>query len=401
MISDGVVVIGAGQAGFELARALRSAGYDEPIRLVSDESGLPYQRPPLSKGFLAGQVAAHDLLLADDRFFPDNRIEIVAGKAVNLELTGRRIVLADGRRLSFDHIVFATGARNRLFKGVRAHSALHSIRTHADAMRLGDRMRTRDDIAIVGAGFLGLEAASTWALQGKNVIVLEAQDRVMARGSSAAVSAFFASKLGALGVRLELGLQRLRLESAGPESVRMSWGGGTLDADVVLTSIGVLPNTELAAAAGLPCDNGILVDEFLNVGEARNIFAIGDCARFPSRHFDGMTRLESVQNAVEQAQTVAAAIAGERRPYRSVPWFWTEQAGAVLQIVGDIRGDEAALIGEPADEEFSAFHFRCGALIGAESVNMRRVHMRARRLIGNNENLSPSKVRELFAHESA
>lgn len=383
--ATGVLIIGGGQAGFELARSLRSLGYNETIRIVAGEDDLPYQRPPLSKSFLAGELDRTGLHFAAEKFFTESNIELVQGPAAVVDLKTRTVATAIGAALNYDHLVFATGARNRILPGTENISGLHAIRTLADAGRLVDSIMSAKNIMVIGAGFLGLEVASTLAISGQTVHVVEAQGRVMARTSSPAVSAYFERKISALGVRIDVGRRGIAIDYDGSCITGVRWAGGAAKPDVLLACIGVVPNEELAQAAGIPCANGICVNEHLEVPSVPNVYAIGDCASFPSRHFGGMTRLESVQNAVDQAASVARSILGDRSPYTSVPWFWSEQGKSKLQIVADCRGDAELMIGSPESNQFTIFHFRDDRLIGAESVNQPKEHMRARRLLREGE----------------
>lgn len=391
-----VVVAGAGQGAFQLAASLRQDGFDGRIVIVGDEAAPPYQRPPLSKAFLMGNTAAADLAFRPEAFYRDNRVELILGERVaGIDRAAREVALGSGGRLSFDHLVLAVGARNRPLPAEGTDlDGVFFLRTLADAERLKARIGNVGEAVVVGAGFIGLEFAAVAAKHGIKVAVLEVAPRVMARAVCPAVSDAFDAAHRAMGVDLRYGVGAGRiLGSGGRVEAVETTTGERLGADLVVIGIGVLANDELAAEAGLATANGILVDEALATADPA-ISAIGDCAVHPSRFTDRPVRIESVQNAVDQAKAVAARLVGKAAgAYAAVPWFWSDQGAHKLQTAGLAMGaDAVALRGDPAGMRFSAFLFRDGRLVGVESVNRPGDHMAARRLLAGGPSLTPAEA---------
>jgi 3-phenylpropionate/trans-cinnamate dioxygenase ferredoxin reductase component len=388
-----VVIVGAGQGGLETAAALRAAGHNGRVVLVGDEPGLPYQRPPLSKALLAGEANAGDVVLRPAAFFAEHEIELLAGRrVVSLDRSRFRARLDDGAELEYDHLVLATGARNRrlTLPGADLDGVL-ALRTVADAIELRERLAQTEDLTIIGAGFIGLEVASVARAAGVAVTVFEIAPRPMARMLSEPVSRFFTARHRERGVELRLadGVQRIIGERGCVTGV-VDGAGRRWPAQLVLAAVGIEPNDELAAGAGLAVARGVCVDEWLVSGD-QAIYALGDCARFPSRFSAAPVLLESVQNASAQARAVAARIAGGDGGYDAVPWFWSDQAGVRLQIAGlTARSDETVVIGELETARFSSLCFTDGRLRGVESVGRPGDHVAARRLLAGGSALSPA-----------
>ncbi|MGW2025699.1 NAD(P)/FAD-dependent oxidoreductase [Streptomyces decoyicus] len=386
MAAPSVVVIGAGQAGSDTAAALRSQGFGGRITLVGAEGVLPYQRPPLSKQFLAGTRSGTDLALRPASFHTAQDIEFVGqDPAVRLDRAGARVVLASGRSLGYQHLVLALGARPRRLRvpGAGLDGVL-TLRTLADAGRLRDRMRDAGHLLVIGGGFVGLEVAATARAAGLEVTVVEAGARLLARSVSGAMSAHLLAEHRVHGVRVLLSREVTALRGDGAGHVREAEldGGERIAADLVVVGIGALPEVGPAADAGLAVDDGILVDAFLRTGDPA-VHAVGDCARFPSPHTGRPVRLESVQNAADQARCVAATLCGTPRPYTALPWFWTEQYGLRLQIAGLGDGhDRVVTVGDPSTGRFSLLCYRGRQLLATESVNQPADHMITRRLMG-------------------
>lgn len=367
-----VVIVGAGQAGFQTAFSLRAEGYSGRITLIGEETHLPYQRPPLSKGFLLGKQAIESATLRPESFYAAQRIELISGDpAIGIDRASHGVNLASGARVDYEKLVLATGARVRRLPGL---SALY-LRTHEDAVELKQRLDNAASVAVIGGGFIGLEVAAAASALGKKVTVFEMQDRLMPRCVSPIVSEFFRVVHTANGVEIVLGAH-----AVAPQ------------ADLVVAGVGVLPNSELARDTGLPIGNGIVVDPHLRTGD-ENIFAIGDCAEHPN-HFAGTrTRLESVQNAVDQAKVAAENIAGREGSYRATPWFWTDQFDIKLQMAGLSGGaDLEALRGEPASHKFSVFYFKNARLIAVDSINRPGEHLAARKLLAAGAILTPEQA---------
>lgn len=390
-----IVIAGGGQAGFQTAMSLRQNGFDGRILLVGDEPGLPYQRPPLSKAYLTGDMSREGLDLRPATFFTKEQIELIADCVDSVDRQARRVTLRAGGTLAYDHLVLATGARNRLLNIEGADSAgVHLLRTAADAERLRAALAGAQRAVVIGAGFIGLEIAAGLRKRGIDVTVLEALDRVMARAVTPELSVYFARYHAENGTRLLFKTGAVRLTQSGGhvDGVEIS-DGAVLPADLVVIGVGVAPNVELAASAGLPVDNGIVVDKHLLTADP-HISAIGDCAAFPSIDAGRRVRLESVQNAVDQARCVAARLTGRPHAYGAVPWFWSDQGTLKLQMVGLTQGwTDTVVIGDPAAASFSVLCFAGSRLIGIESVNRPADHMAGRRLLAGATSLTPEMAR--------
>lgn len=377
-----VVIVGSGQAGVETAAALRHHEFAGTITVVGDEPDLPYQRPPLSKEFLKS-VEDASLPLRGEAFYDQNAITMLLGRRVELiDRAARTVLLDDGQRLDYDHLVLATGARNRMppVDGIDTIDTLE-LRTLADARRLTGRLDQLRHVTVIGGGFIGLEVAALMRQRDIEVDVVEAADRLMGRVVSPVMSDWFLRFHESIGVRVRLVTMASAVERRA-DGVAVSLSDGErIETGAVLVAAGVVPNVELAAAAGLAVDNGIVVDETLLTGDPA-ISAIGDCALHPNRFGVGMTRLESVQNAVDQGKCVAARITGQEVAYDSLPWFWSHQGKAKLQIAGlAVGADDFVTRGNPDDGRFSVLVYRDGRLIAVESVNMPADHMASRRIL--------------------
>jgi 3-phenylpropionate/trans-cinnamate dioxygenase ferredoxin reductase subunit len=395
MAAATVAIVGAGQAGFQAAASLRQDGFAGRIVLIGDEPVAPYQRPPLSKSYLAGESGLDELWLRPDSFYAKQEIELIAGEAVTaIDRAGRRLQLASGVELPWDHLVLATGARFRplAVPGAELDGVL-PLRTLADADVLRERLDEAREIVVVGAGFIGLEFASVAIARGAAVHIIEVTHHPMGRVVSAPISRFFTDAHRRWGAEVSLGTGVSCILGAGGRVTGVeTTDGRRLPADMVLICIGVIPNAELAGEAGLAVDNGIVVDECL-VTEDPAILAIGDCANFPTPFALGRVRLESVQNAVDQGRCVAAHIAGHPAPYDKVPWFWSDQGDLKLQIAGITTGHDASVLrGNPESGHFSVFCYRSGRLIGVESVSQTADHVVARRLLAGDPGLTPEQA---------
>ncbi|TWF80388.1 3-phenylpropionate/trans-cinnamate dioxygenase ferredoxin reductase subunit [Pseudonocardia hierapolitana] len=395
--SERVVVIGAGHAGVQAADALRAGGHDGPITLVGGEPVLPYQRPPLSKEHLAPGGTPVPLPLRAERFFADRRIDLRTGvTATALDRTSRTVLLDDGAALPYDVLVLATGAANRVPAVPGADLAgIHALRTLGDAQALRAGLSRARSVLVVGAGFVGLEVAAAARAHGPAVTVLEAADRPLARALSREAAGHVAEVHRRAGTDLRLGEAVAAFTGRrGRVTGAVSSAGTEYRADLVLVGTGVAPRTALAAAAGLPVVDGIVVDECLRTPDPA-IYAVGDCASHPSVHTGTRIRLESVQNATDQGRHVAAAILGGARPYTGVPWFWSHQGALKLQIAGvRLPGDENVLCGDPATGRFSVCRFRDGRLVVVESLNRPADHMAARRLLAAGRSPEPGRLRD-------
>src|SRR4029077_3710758 len=389
-----VVIVGAGHAGFQLAASLRQHGFAEPIALLNDESHLPYQRPPLSKAYLKGTGGADRLMFRPGKFFRDQKIELIADRAVSIDRGAHKLSLGSGSALDYSHLVLATGARNRLLDIPNANlDSVRYLRTLDESEALRHLIGTGQRVVVIGAGFIGLEFAATARAKGLEVDVVELGTRVMARAVTAEISEFFQSSHTAAGIRIHLGVQVTRIESDGSKVTGVSLSDGRhMQADLVVVGVGVLPNVELAANAGLPVAAGIVVDEHLSTADP-DISAIGDCALYVSQRFGGSLRLESVQNATDHARCVAARLTGDARTYDGLPWFWSDQGDDKLQIAGLTTGyDRVAVRGDRTQRSFSAFCYKSGQLVGIESINRASDHVFGRRVLAMNRSIEPEQA---------
>jgi 3-phenylpropionate/trans-cinnamate dioxygenase ferredoxin reductase component len=389
MTSDGVLIVGAGQAGFQVAASLRAEGYEGPVTLIGDEPNLPYQRPPLSKGFMSGKQNIEATALRPLAFYQSHRIELMTGARVTeIDPVGSAVRLASGHQFPYGTLVLAVGARNRKLpiKGADLDGVCY-LRTDAEAVNIQQRMENARDVVIVGGGFIGLELAAAARTLGKAVHVLEIQPRLMPRVVSPILSDFYRDVHRGQGVQISLGTGVSEIVGHQGEATTVVLSDGSVwPADLVLVGVGVVPNVELAVGAGLGVSNGIVVDERLRTGN-ENIYAVGDCTDHPNPFADpmagGRARIESVQNAVDQAKCVAAAIMGRAEDYRAVPWFWTDQFDIKLQMAGLSGGyGQVVMRGEPESRKFSVFYFRNGRLAAIDSVNRPGDHLAGRKLIG-------------------
>lgn len=383
-MQEDIVIVGAGQAGAQVAQSLRQGGFEGPIRLIGDEQHPPYQRPPLSKKFLAGEVGPEGLWLRPPAFFTTNRIDHIPSTRVSdIDRKAKRLRLANGDTLAYGKLVLATGttARQLPFEGAE-RAGVVSLRTIADADLIRARLGECQRLVIIGAGYIGLEVAAIARAMGKDVCVLEAQDRPMKRVVSQTVSDFFTAlhKEHGVDLRLETGVAALE-GGAAVDAVRLE-DGESLAAGLVLVAVGAAPNDQLAADSGLETDNGILVDGAGQTSDP-NIFAVGDCTRFYSGRYTRSVRMESVQNAIDQAKIVAQALLGTDVDYDPLPWFWSDQYDVKLQIAGLSEGyDDTVVVGSPHDKKFYVAYLRDGVLIAVDSINAPRSHMMARKVIG-------------------
>jgi 3-phenylpropionate/trans-cinnamate dioxygenase ferredoxin reductase subunit len=394
-MTDGpVIIVGAGHGGFQVAASLRQVGFAGRVCLINDEAHLPYQRPPLSKAYIKGSAGPESLMFRPEKFYLDQKIELIAGRVAAIDRQARKVRLASGEALDYGHLVLATGARNRLLDLPNANLPdVKYLRILDESEALRKIMPSKTRAVIIGAGFIGLEFAATARIKGLEVDVIELAPRVMARAVTAEVSDYFQQRHREAGIRIHLGVQATSIEAAGGKVTGVSLSDGRhLSADLVVVGVGVLPNIELAAEAGLPVASGIIVDEYLLTADP-DISAIGDCALFASPRFGGSLRLESVQNATDQARCVAARLTGDKKVYDGQPWFWSDQGDDKLQIAGLTTGyDKVVLRGNPAQKAFSAFCYRQDKLVGIESINRAGDHMFGRRLLGMDRSLLPDKA---------
>jgi len=391
----GTVIIGTGQAGFQTAASLRAEGYAEPITLIGDEKHIPYQRPPLSKGFPLGTQDRESIELRPAKFYEDHQINLLPGELVmEIDRAARKVRLASGGMISFETLVLATGARNRKLpvKGADLEGVLY-LRTLDEAIELKERLAGAERVAVIGGGFVGLEMAAVACAMGRRVTVIEALPRLMSRVVAPAISEFFRELHTHKGVEVICNATVSELGGTGGKVEKVIVSDGTAhQADLALVGIGVTPNVELGESAELRVTNGVAVNEFLQT-EDENIFAIGDCAEHPCVQAGARVRLESVQNAADQAQCAAKAIAGRREKYCELPWFWTDQYDVKLQMAGLSQGHDATVTrGTRESGKLSVFYFRGGKFIAVDSINRPMDHMIGRKLLSGGVNLSAEQA---------
>lgn len=360
--------------------------------MISDEDCLPYQRPPLSKEYTSADAAPEPLLLRGDQWFETNRVELLRGQVVrSIDRQDRSIRLGDGVDLPYDFLVLATGSAPKTLNCDGADLAgVVTLRNMQDAQILSEHLGATSHLVVAGAGFIGLELAAAARQRGIDVTIVDRNERPMARAVSEATGTWFSAAHSTTGVTFSFGdsVSELVGERGKVQSV-VTAKGHRIPTDLVVTGIGVLPRTELAEAAGLEVDNGVVVDKNLRTSDPY-IFAVGDCAVFPSSRSERPVRLESVQNATDQARHVAGCITGEGTEYDQVPWFWSVQGPWKLQIAGLSAGADRTVVREQSDHKFAVFCYRGDQLVAVETVNHPAVHMTARKLLAAHVALSPA-----------
>ncbi|ROZ66092.1 NAD(P)/FAD-dependent oxidoreductase [Ramlibacter sp. WS9] len=399
--SDEVLtVIGAGQAGAELAVQAREGGWPGRILLAGDEPDLPYHRPPLSKAYLAGTATTETLALKARATYEHAGIELVLGRrVVAVDRKARRVEFDGGPSIDYSRLAFATGGRPRRLptaaSGADRAANFHYLRTLADVDRIRARFIDGARLVIIGGGYVGLEVAAVAVKQGLQVVVLEAAERILSRVTAPAVSAFYETVHRAAGVDVRTGMQVETFElnrDRSRVSAVVCRDGERLACDLVVAGIGLVPNTELAADCGLAVDDGILVDAAARTSDP-HIVAAGDCTRYHSALYDRSIRLESVPNALEQARCAAATLTGQERRFDGVPWFWSDQYDLKLKMVGLSQGyDQLVLRGSPDAGAFCAFYLKGRRVLAVDTVNRVPDFMVAKRLVGERIEVDPDRL---------
>lgn len=379
-----VLIVGAGHAGAQAAIALRQAKFSGTIAVAGDEPELPYERPPLSKDYLAGDKLFERLLIRPPAFWAERGIAMLTGhRIVEVRPDAHQAVTSDGEVIGYGHLIWAAGgAPRRLSCAGHDLAGVHAIRTRADVDALTGELATTTRVAVIGGGYIGLEAAAVLARLGKQVTVFEAQNRVLARVAAAPLSRFYEAEHRAHGVEVRLGVQVDRLEGTTRVTGVALHGGEVMPCDMAIVGIGIVPAVEPLRAAGAEGENGVDVDEHC-LTSLPDVFAIGDCAAHRNAFAEhARIRLESVQNANDMANTAAKAIAGEPVPYHAVPWFWSNQYDLRLQTVGLSTGhDETVVRGDPAARSFSLVYLREGRVIALDCVNATKDYAQGRALV--------------------
>lgn len=395
--TDTLLVIGGGQAAAQTIASARQWGFEGKIRLIGEETALPYQRPPLSKAYLKGEMTEDRLYFKSADWYEEAGVEVSLGvRADAIDRAAQAVTLSNGETAQYDALVLATGSRPRPLpiKGATLNG-VHELRDLRDVDGLKPVVTTGKNMVIVGAGYIGLEAAAVARQLGANVTVLEMADRVLARVTSPVMSDFYTKVHEKNGVHIMTGARLQALEGEGETVTAARLADGTLlPADIVLVGIGILPNQELAVEAGIACDNGILVDEDARTSDP-HIFAAGDCTVRPLVHYGRTGRLESVHNAIEQGKLAAAALLGRERPKLDVPWFWSDQYDVKLQIAGLSQDyDDHIVRGDPETGSFAVFYLRSGKLIAVDAVNAAPEFIVTKRLIISGASLAPADLQD-------
>ncbi|SFI19606.1 NAD(P)/FAD-dependent oxidoreductase [Albimonas pacifica] len=391
---SGIIVVGAGQAGASLVETLRAEGYDGPVTLLGDEGAAPYQRPPLSKKYLLGEMTRDRLLLRPEAFFAERGIEVRAqARVASVDPSAKVATLADGETLPFDKLAFATGARPRLLPPEMGGglAGVHAVRTLADVDAMRAAFEPGRRLLVVGGGYIGLEAAAVAAKLGLAVTLIEAAPRILGRVACAETAAWFAALHRAHGVDLREGVGLARLEGEDGRLARAVLADGeTLDVDFAVVGIGVQPNAELAEAAGCAIENGVAVDAACRTS-VPDLFAAGDCASFPWRGV--RVRLESVPNAIDQGAAAARAMLGAATAYDPMPWFWSDQYDVKLQIAG-LAKDWTRIVTRPGAREgaISHWYYRDAELIAVDAMNDPRAYMSGKRWLESGHSPAPEAL---------
>ncbi len=390
------VVVGAGQAGFSFCAKLRELGYLGRISLIGDEPHAPYQRPPLSKAYLLGDMSLDRLLLRPAEYYRDQNIDLITGTQVEaIERDQQILSLGSGASVSYDKLVLATGSSPRKLPASLSNDldGIYYMRSVADADSIAPEFAPGRNALVVGGGYIGLEAAAVAAKRGVKVTLIEAADRILQRVACSQTSDYFRNLHGAHGVDIRegTGLQALHGQAGRVSSATLS-DGSSLDVDFVIAGIGIVPNVELARDAGLECENGISVDARCTTPDPA-IMAVGDCACFP---YHGTTiRLESVCNAIDQAQAAAAVVMGGDQPYAAMPWFWSDQYDTKLQIAGLSSGFDTIVVRTGETEACSHWYYHGDRLLAVDAMNDPRAYMVAKRLIQAGQSPSAQAVTDI------
>eukprot|EP01037_Dinobryon_pediforme_P007651 gene7651-7714_t len=392
-MEKGIAIIGAGHGGVQAAASLREGGYDGPLTLICNEPDLPYHKPPLSKAFL--KTPDHEpQILRPESFYTSNNIDLRLNTRVSaIEPSAKKLTIAGGATIDFDKLILATGTRSRILP-IAGHDleGCFLLRSLQDAAKLRDAVGRAQDVVVIGGGFIGLEVAATMAILGKRVTVLEAGERVLGRAVAPLISAHMTKVHQDLGIKVLLNAKIERIDGVGKVSGVVMKDGSRFAADLVLISVGAEPNVELAAAANIACNNGIVVGADLQ-SSYPDVYAIGDCALYRHWHAGRDVRLESVQNASDQGKLVARNILGAHDVYQDVPWFWSDQGPVKLQMTGlNFTSNRSIVQGVPEDNSFSVYHFQDERLLSVDSVNRGADHMLGRRMIAAGFNPSDQQI---------
>ena len=392
-----IVIAGAGHAAGQVIATLKQRKYAGKIVLVGNEAHLPYQRPPLSKKFLAGSLAAERLHFKPKSFYDDPQIELHLNTcAAYVDRDGKALITNRGDTVAYDKLVRALGSRARKLSLPGANlEGVHYLRTIADVESIRAEFANAKHVLIVGAGYIGLEVAAVMRQLGLEVTVVEMADRVMSRVVSAEISDFYQIEHTNQGVKLRLSTSIAGFVGESRVTAVKTTDGDDIPTDFVIVGIGIIPNTELGTDADLDVDDGIVVNDQCQTSDP-NIYAVGDCTSHPNAIYDRLLRLESVHNALEQAKTAASNICGKETHYSQVPWFWSDQFDLKLQIAGLSAGyDEVVIRGNPADRSFACLYLRNGRLIATDAVNAPRDFVHSKMLIASHAKIDREKLADI------
>ena len=394
-MNDSIVIIGAGQAGGQAVQSLKlNKEFTGSITLIGDEAYVPYQRPPLSKKFLAGEIGIDRVEVKPQSYYEESGVDLRLNTQVeSINREAKKVILEGGEEIAYDKLLLATGARVRKvpIPGANLPEVFY-LRSIDDVDKIRPYLKEGVNFGIVGGGYIGLEVAAVAATHGANVTVLEMADRVMARQVSPELSAFYEKEHREHGVDLRTDMGVTSIEGQDHVTGLKCGDGSTVKADLVIVGVGVVPNVELAEACGLETDNGIVVDECGRTQD-ENIFSSGDCTNHPSEWWGGRTRLESVQNALDQTKCVISTMLGSPKPYKDIPWFWSDQYDLKLQIAGLAgRHDTTVLRGDPENRSFAVFYLTSDTLTAVEGVNAIPEFMMGRRLITQHAKVDPDRL---------
>lgn len=392
-MSDSVVIVGAGHAAGQAVASLRQEGFEGTIVVIGDESVVPYQRPPLSKKFLAGEIGLDRVLFKPVEFYAQADAELILDTEVEkIDRGAKKVVLEDGREIEYGKLILTTGGRVRKLDVPGASlPGVFYLRTISDVESVRAHFSNGEKLVIVGGGYIGLEVAAVAVKHGIDVTVVEMGETVLGRVTCPEVAKFFQRVHTEEGVKILTGTGLESIEGDGHVEAVVA-GGQRIETDFVIAGVGILPNVELAADAGIECDNGILVDEFCVTSDP-NIYAAGDCTNHPNPIYDRRLRLESVHNALEQAKTAAASICGKQKPYGQVPWFWSDQYDLKLQIAGLNHGyDQVVIRGDLNSRSFAAFYLKDGKLIAVDAINRAPEFMMSKMLLQKGVSIPPERL---------
>jgi 3-phenylpropionate/trans-cinnamate dioxygenase ferredoxin reductase subunit len=380
---SGVVIIGAGHAAGQAAASLRQAKFEGDITIIGEEAHIPYQRPPLSKAYLKGEQVADKVYLRAAAFYEDRNIDLkLSTSATAIDTTAKTVTLDNGEALAYEHLLISTGSRPRKLSIEGSDfPGIHYLRTMDDVDGLRDGMREGANLVIVGGGYIGLEVAAVGRELGLNVHVLEMEDRILQRVTTPEMSAYYHQLHEGRGVNIHTNTGVTGFAGDGRVQ-EVICGDQRFPADIVIVGIGIIPNTELAEAAGIHCDNGIVVDDHCRTSDP-SVYAAGDCTNHPNPLLDRRLRLESVPNAMDQARVSTANMLGDDKVYAAIPWFWSDQYELKLQMVGfSADGDTQVLRGDMDANQFAVFYLKDGKVVAADAVNSPKEFMLCKQLVG-------------------